>query len=209
MSPRISKGYISRRLREDYQPNFCAFTDGYAQLALTQSGEPLKRAAVLMPLARREGEWYLLFTRRTNLVESHKGQVSFPGGECGLGEYTPEQTALREAEEEIGLHPQDVRVLGRLNDVVTITHYRVTPVVGVIPWPYEFQLARVEVARVFAIPMLWLTQRENWEEYNFMPDGAPRPFPVITYHPYDGEILWGASARMTQNFLMVLGLLDA
>jgi len=209
MSPRISEGYISRRLREDYRPDSFASTDGYAQLALAQSGELLKRAAVLMPLVRREGEWHLLFTRRTDRVESHKGQVSFPGGECDSGEDTPEQTALREAEEEIGLRPQDVRVLGRLNDVVTITHYRVTPVVGVIPWPYEFRLARVEVARVFTIPMLWLTQRENWEEHNFTPDGTPRPFPAITYHLYDGEILWGASARMTHNFLSVLGLLNA
>ncbi|MFH1906045.1 MAG: CoA pyrophosphatase, partial [Chloroflexota bacterium] len=155
------------------------------------------------------------FTRRTNDVEHHKGQVSFPGGGCDAQDATPEQTALREAYEEIGLEPGDVRLLGRLNEMVTITRFRVTPVVGVIPWPYDFRLSAVEVERVFSIPLTWLAQPVNWEEHNITPlvtaqvqvDGEPRSFPVISYHPYDGEILWGASARMTQDFLKVLDLL--
>jgi len=82
---------------------------------------------------RQDGEWHLLFTRRSDSVENHKGQVSFPGGACDGGETTPEETALREAQEEIGIEPRQVRVLGRLNSMLTITSFMVTPVVGVIP----------------------------------------------------------------------------
>jgi 8-oxo-dGTP pyrophosphatase MutT (NUDIX family) len=186
-----------------YQPGAIAATDGYAHVG---ADVHLRCAAVLIPLVWREGEWQLVFTRRTEMVEDHKGQVSFPGGACMAGE-TPGQTALREAEEEIGLHPTDVRLLGRLNDVVTITRYRVTPVAGALPWPYEFHAAPLEVERVFTIPLLWLAERGNWDENPFTPEGAARPFSAITYHPYDGEVLWGASARMTYNFLGILGLL--
>ena len=201
----LTEDYIADRLRLAYQPGVIASTDGYAEL---YKNVVLKCAAVLVPLVWREDEWHLLYTRRTQTVENHKGQVSFPGGVCDGDESTPEATALREAEEEIGLKPGHVRLLGRLNDVLTITRYRVTPVVGVIPWPYEFRLSAVEVECAFTIPLLWLSRRENWDEYTFTPDGAPRPFPVMTYHPYDGETLWGASARMTQIFLRVLGLLN-
>ena len=162
----------------------------------------------MIPLARLNDEWHLVFTRRTEAVEHHKGQVSFPGGGCEIGESTPEQTALREAEEEIGLNPGNVRLLGRLNDVLTITHFRVTPVVGIISWPFDIQIEPVEVERIFTIPLFWLADPENWYEKNVTPSGVTRSFPVIYYHPYDGEILWGATARMTQNFLEVLGLLN-
>ena len=140
-------------------------------------------------------------------MEHHKGQVSFPGGGCEAGELTPETTALREAREEIGVKPEDVRLLGRLNDVNTGTHYRVSPVVGVIPWPYRVKLERAEVERLFTIPLSWLADRLNWSEQPFNVDGFVRPFPVIRYLPYDGEVLWGITARITLNFLGVLGLL--
>jgi len=170
------------------------------------AGVALTCAAVLIPLTWCDEEWHLVFTRRTDAVEHHKGQVSFPGGTCDDGETTPEATALREAEEEIGLHSADVRLLGRLNEMVTITHYRVTPVVGATPWPYPLHPAPGEVARVFTIPLLWLADHRNRDVQPFTPDGASRPFPVITYHEYDGEVLWGASARMTLNLLSVLGM---
>jgi len=200
----LTEAVIAKKLQRAYQPGVVASTDGYAALL---ENETLTCAAVLMPLAWRDGEWHLLFTRRTNDVEHHKGQVSFPGGGCDAQDATPEQTALREAREEIGLEPEDVRLLGRLNEMVTITRYRVTPVVGVIPWPYDFRLSTVEVERVFSIPLTWLAQPANWEAHHFTPEGAPRSFPVISYHLYDGEILWGASARIAQDFLKALELL--
>src|SRR6185312_2537635 len=88
-------------------------SDGFSEVELTEETR-LKCAAVLVPLVWHDEEWHLLYTRRTDTVESHKGQVSFPGGACDEDEKTPEETALREAEEEIGLSPNNVRVLGRL-----------------------------------------------------------------------------------------------
>ena len=184
---------IIARLRETQS---ATSTDGYA---LGDASAP-KCAAVLVPLLRHEGEWHLLYTRRTEQVESHKGQVSFPGGACDDGETTPEQTALREAEEEIGIDPREVRVLGRLNSMLTITSYRVTPVVGVIPWPTVFRPAQAEVARIFTMPVKWLAERSNRWEFNLL----GRDYSVIVYHPFDGEILWGATARMTVDFLEIL-----
>jgi len=176
-------------------------SDGYAEIDVTEPAK-LKCAAVLIPLVHEAEDWHVLYTRRTDHVESHKGQVSFPGGACDSGETAPEQTALRETQEEVGIDPQTVRILGRLPNMVTITSYRVTPVVGVIDWPSVFRISEREVERVFTIPLSWLADAHNrWE----------LPFPgrrgsLIAYHPYDGELLWGATARMTVSFLEVLGL---
>jgi len=203
MAKILTEETITEKLNRAYQPGKVASTDGYLEM---YTNVDLTCAAVLVPLVWMDDEWHLLFTRRTDSVYHHKGQVSFPGGGCDEGESTPEETALREADEEIGLKPEHVRVLGRLNMTLTITHYRVTPVVGVMPWPYPVRPAPNEVGRVFTIPLVWLSHRENWEEQNVTPKGEQRSFPVIIYHSYDGEILWGATARMTHNFLDVLGM---
>src|SRR6266545_4111853 len=193
----LSEDFIIQKLRKAENPNVA----DDAEITLLPNTR-LRCAAVLVPLIFHENEWHLLFTRRTDRVESHKGQVSFPGGACDEGETTPEQTALREADEEIGLNPNDVKVLGRISNMITITYFRVTPVVGVIKWPTVFRVGEHEVARVFTIPLLWLANPMNrWE---FEMPGRNRS--LIAYHPYDGELLWGATARMTVDFLKVLGL---
>jgi len=166
--------------------------------------EPPRPAAVLLPLLRRDNHWCLLFTRRNASLPEHSGQVAFPGGRADPGDGSPEGTALRESEEEIGLHPADVTLLGRLPPFLTITNYLVTPVVGVIPWPYPLRLSEFEVERAFTIPLDWLADPANYEE---QPRALPAPFQpvnVIYYHLFDGEILWGASARFTQQFLKTL-----
>jgi 8-oxo-dGTP pyrophosphatase MutT (NUDIX family) len=203
--PHLTEAAIRENLRLAYCPGLVASTDGYADM---YADLRLVCAAVLIPLIVIKEEWHVVYTRRTEAVEHHKGQVSFPGGGCEVGESTPEQTALREAEEEIGLKPGDVRLLGKLNEVLTITRYRVTPVVGVIPWPFEIRTEPAEVERVFTLPLAWLADTVNWEERSITPAGSERSFPVIYYHQYDGEILWGVTARMTHNFLSVLGLLN-
>ena len=176
-------------------------SDGYAEIDVTDATR-LKCAAVLVPLLWEDSQWSLLFTRRTERVESHKGQVSFPGGGCDEGELTPEETALREAQEEIGLNPAGVRILGRVAHMLTITSFHVTPVVGVIEWPAVFTVGAHEVARIFTIPLYWLADTRNrWE---FPIPGGSRS--LIAFHPYDGELLWGATARMTVDFLKTLGL---
>ncbi len=203
MSVDLSEERIASSLKASYQPGRIDSAEGLLAL---EGSSSLRCAAVLLPLVRWQEQWALLFTRRTEAVEHHKGQVSFPGGGCELGESTPEETALREAGEEIGLSPADVRLLGRLNDVLTITHFRVSPVVGVMPWPYPLFLEQVEVARAFTIPLAWLADQANRDEQPVRIGEVLRPFPVITYHPYDGETLWGITARITLNFLSVLGL---
>ncbi len=192
----LTENYIVEQLRG-------AGTDpsnGYAEMEIT-SDTLLRCAAVLVPLIWREAAWHLLFTRRAERLLSHQGQVSFPGGACEEDEATPEQTALREAEEEIGLRPQDVRLLGRLNPMITISSFRVTPVVGVLSWPCVFRVQSTEVARVFTIPLLWLADPRNRWEFRF--PGQARS--LIVFHPFDGELLWGATARMTVDFLIRLG----
>ncbi len=196
----LTEDYISLRLTEAIEAADPS-TDGYAEIDLNDETR-LKCAAVLIPLVWHEEEWHVLFTRRTDKVESHKGQVSFPGGACDEGEITPEQTALREVEEEIGIHSTDIKVLGRLTTLITITYFRVTPVVGVVKWPTVFRVGEHEVARVFTIPLAWLAHSSNRWEF----DMPGRNRSLIAYHPYDGELLWGATARMTVDFLKVLGL---
>lgn len=196
----FTEEYISLRLTEAIEAADPS-SDGYAEIDLTEAAR-LKCAAVLIPLVWHDDEWHILYTRRTDKVESHKGQVSFPGGACDEGETTPEETALREADEEIGLNPNEVKVLGRLTNMITITYFRVTPVVGVIKWPTVFRVGEHEVARVFTIPLAWLANPVN--RWQFDMPGRNRS--LIAYHPFDGELLWGATARMTVDFLKVLGL---
>jgi 8-oxo-dGTP pyrophosphatase MutT (NUDIX family) len=195
----LTEDYISHCLQDALEKD--PSSDGFSEIDLNEETR-LKCAAVLIPLVWYNEEWHLLFTRRTDTVESHKGQVSFPGGACDEGETTPEETALREAEEEIGILPQDVRVLGRLPNLITITYFRVTPVVGVVRWPAVFRVGAHEVARIFTIPLAWLANPSN--RWQFEMPGRTRS--LIAYHPYDGELLWGATARMTIDFLNVLGL---
>jgi len=178
-----------------------ASSDGYAEIDITDSTE-LKCAAVLIPLVQDRGDWNILYTRRTQRVESHKGQVSFPGGGCDEGETSLEQTALREVQEEIGIEPEAVRVLGRLTSMVTVTSFRVTPVVGVLNWPTVFRLNETEVERIFTVPLAWLANTRNRWELPF--PGGNRS--VVVYHPFDGELVWGATARMTVDFLHAVGL---
>lgn len=166
---------------------------------------PYRRAAVLVPLIPVDDEWHLLFTRRTEEVQYHKGQVSFPGGATEPGDRSIERTALREACEEIGVRPRYVRVLGQLESVTTISQYLVTPVVGRIKWPLATKPAPNEVSRIFTIPLAWLAERSNWEERPYeLPDGNIHQ--VIFFREYDGELLWGISARITLMLLKALGL---
>ena len=199
MSLTFKEEFISQRLQEAIQiagPS----SDGLSEIDLNKDTQ-LKCAAVLVPLVWHDDEWHLLYTRRTDTVESHKGQVSFPGGACDEGETTPEETALREADEEIGLNSRDVKVLGRLANMITISYYRVTPVVGIVKWPTVFRVGEHEVARVFTIPLGWLANSSN--RWQFERPETKRM--LVAYHPFDGELLWGATAYMTVEFLKVLG----
>ena len=199
----LTEKEIAICLQRAYREGGPVFWDGMNGMT---PPEVMTCAAVLIPFVWVEEAWHLVFTRRTDTVEHHKGQVSFPGGGCEVHEGSPEETALREACEEIGLKPEDVRLLGRMNEMATITRYRVTPVIGSMPWPYPLHLAEKEVDRVFTIPLAWLADPKNREERPFTPGGESRPVPVVIYRQYDGETLWGVSGRIVLNLLKILDL---
>ncbi len=163
-------------------------------------------AAVLVPLLVVGSEPSLLFTRRASGLPHHQGQVAFPGGRHEPGaDADLAATALREAHEEIGLAPADVRVLGALDDIETVsTRFVITPFVAAVPWPYDFHPCPREVAAIFTVPLRTLRapdalRRETW-------DFEGRPVPIDTY-PVDGHVIWGATQRITRNLLAVLGSL--
>lgn len=168
---------------------------------------PPKPAAVLLPLLKENGAWHLLFIRRTEKDgDHHSGQVAFPGGAQEPEDAGLLSSALREAQEEVGLDPADVRILGRLNDYITISNFHVTPFVGIIPWPYNISPSPDEVERVFTMPLDWLANSENYRSESHPLPGWDKPISAIYYQKFDGELLWGVSARLTLHFLESLQL---
>ena len=143
-----------------------------------------------------------MFTQRTELVETHKGQVSFPGGRVDPGDTSRVDTALREAQEEIGLRREDVTVLGQLDELLTVTQYHITPIVGMFPWPYQFVLSTDELSEVFGAPLAWLADSANLEVQTREPFLPGRKINVY-YLRYQGYTIWGATARMLLNLIDV------
>ena len=164
------------------------------------------KAAVLVPLLQIKKEWHLLYTRRTEKVNSHKGQVSFPGGSRDDGDLCAEDTALREAKEEIGLEKENVRILGRLNTIKSISRFIIIPVVARIITPYDYRISEDEVSRVFTIPLSWLVQKENYQIKGTRINGNVYE-DIVFYKYYENELLWGLTARITLDFLQQLELI--
>lgn len=171
--------------------------------AQTRAEWEARPAAVLVPLYRDAGEWHILFTQRTELVETHKGQVSFPGGRVDPGDRDRVETALRETEEEIGLRREHVTVLGRLDELLTVTQYRILPIVGTFDWPYRFVLSQAELSAVFGVPLRWLADPQNLE-IQYRDPIVPGPKVPVYYLRFDGYTIWGATARILLNLLDVL-----
>ncbi len=163
----------------------------------TVSAPDLVPASVLLLLLPKDGEYHVLFTRRTDRVKHHKGEISFPGGARDDDDPTPLATALREAQEEVGIAPEDVEVLGPLDQVRTRYGYQVTPFVGDIPYPYRFIPREEEVAEVLEVPVSTLLSTED-KTGSVEVEG--HHYQMVTYR-YGHHVIWGATARMVQQFL--------
>jgi len=159
----------------------------------------LTRAAVLVPIYLKGGQYHILFTKRTETLKVHKGQISFPGGAYQEEDRTLVNTALRESAEEINLVAECVEVLGELDDTTTITsNYVISPFVGAIPWPYQFRLDSREVEEIIELPVLGLLDKDCVREVRKSING--REITSYYYH-YHGRVIWGATAAILKQFL--------
>jgi len=185
----------------DLVPQLARAIDARARRILAPEGKT--RAAVLVPMLPIDDAIHLLYTRRAASLPHHQGQISFPGGTHDpASDADAVATALREAHEEIGLLPADVRVLGALDDIETMTtRFVITPVVGVVPHPYAWAPCPREVDHIFTVPLATLLapgaeRRETWEF-------SGREVP-IDHFPVAGQVIWGATHRITRNLLDII-----
>jgi 8-oxo-dGTP pyrophosphatase MutT (NUDIX family) len=163
---------------------------------------PHRRAAVLIPVFRDRGTPSLLLTKRTETVERHKGQISFPGGGEEPDDPDLQATALRETQEEVGLHPNLVEVWGRLDEVETVVSgFAITPYVGLIPWPASLRPNPNEIAEILTVPFALFLDPANLRVEHIVRDG--RPYELLFYDS-PPHVIWGVTARIVQSMLAVL-----
>jgi 8-oxo-dGTP pyrophosphatase MutT (NUDIX family) len=195
-----------RTMSETFRRRLTRALETHEPRRVSQAGA--RAAAVLIPVVG-DAEPAVIFTLRTETVPSHKGQISFPGGSIDPGDASAAAAALREAEEEIGLRPTAVEVLGELDTFPTyVSGYVVTPIVGWLDSLPELVPNPAEVAQVLVIPLRELTD-EIRSEPGFEHDG--RTFPTEAW-VWEGNVIWGVTARVIRGFLELLasaGLVDA
>ncbi|WLI90108.1 CoA pyrophosphatase [Massilia sp. R2A-15] len=159
-------------------------------------------AAVLIPLVARPEGLTMLLTQRTAHLSNHAGQISFPGGRAEDSDASPLETALREAQEEIGLDPRHVEIIGTLPDYLTGTGYHVVPVVGLLTPPFELAADHNEVAEIFEVPLAHLMNGAHHQRLSIdLPAGGRRSFYAM---PYERYFIWGATAGMLRNLFHFL-----
>jgi 8-oxo-dGTP pyrophosphatase MutT (NUDIX family) len=159
-------------------------------------------AAVLVLLYQHQGREHVIFQKRTDQVRDHKGQISFPGGAVDPGDVDLVATALRETHEEIGVHPDHIEILGQLDDMVTISNFRVTPFVGWLDrYPYEWRFSEEEVAYLLEVPLDHLRNPASLVPDRRLINGRERTFQS---YQWGDDLIWGATARMLSNFLDVV-----
>lgn len=161
----------------------------------------LTPAAVLVPLVERPEGMTILLTQRTDHLHDHAGQISFPGGRLDEGDDGPIACALRETEEEVGIPPERIEVVGLLDDYVTGTGYRVSPVVALLRPGFPVAPDPFEVADVFEVPLAFILDPANHELQSRIWRGRERHFYVM---PYEDRYIWGATAGMLVNLYEVL-----
>lgn len=172
-------------------------------IAIPGAGVAESAAAVLIMLVMVQGNWNIVYTHRTTGVRTHQGEVSFPGGAFEVEDESMVYTALRETYEEIGVKSECIRIIGGLDPIRTISNFMVYPYVGIMECAPEFVINPEEVERLFMIPINWLENPENFFEQDHLVENQFIR-KVIHYRNYDGEHLWGLTARITQQLLELI-----
>jgi len=167
---------------------------------------PFSHAAVLVPLFKKDGSCHLLFTKRSEQVKYHKGEISFPGGMVDEGDQELIGTALREAFEEIGLKETDVQIIGVLDDIVTTTEFIVTPIVGLFRYPYPFKISPVEIAELIEVPLSFLLVGDNLSQKEIFRGDQKE---IIYFYQCGNHTIWGATARILKQFLDLISPLSS
>ena len=170
-------------------------------IAKRESAGKVTKAAVLIPLLIKEKGLSVLLTQRTNHLRDHAGQISFPGGRMDPEDQSPNDTALRESQEEIGLDPKRVEIIGHLPQYLTVSGYSVTPVVGLVQAQAEYVLDEFEVADVFEVPLSFLLDPANHQVRLWQSEQGGRRFYSM---PYENRFIWGATAGMLRNLYHLL-----
>lgn len=164
--------------------------------------EALTPASVLVPIVLRPGAPTVLLTQRTAHLKDHPGQISFPGGRAEAQDASPAHTALREAEEEVGLLPASIEIAGYLPEYRTGTGFRVTPVVAMVTPPFDLRPDPFEVAEVFEVPLAFLLDPANHQQHTLHFRGKLRAYYAMRYDDY---FIWGATAGMIISLYRALG----
>lgn len=158
-------------------------------------------AAVLIPIFLKNGEYHILFTKRTDLVKTHKGEICFPGGHYEPEDITMLATALRETHEEVGIPPWDIQMAGELDSTVNASSgYIITSFVGFIPYPHTLKLEVQEIVEALEVPVSFLLDPNNLKEEMWNRNG--RQF-LVQFYNYHDRIIWGATGRILKIFLPI------
>jgi 8-oxo-dGTP pyrophosphatase MutT (NUDIX family) len=165
-------------------------------------GQYASEAAVLMPIFERDGQPHFLLTRRTEEVQTHKGQISFPGG-MREGNETLERTALRETFEEVGIEESGIQILGRFHDYLSVTDSRVAPFAGYIPGPFDPKPHLAEVAQVLYVPFHIFLDPSRLRIGRRNRKGREEDVYFFSYGPHE---IWGLTACIIHDFLQEVGL---
>lgn len=190
-------GLLARiRTRLALAPDPASLGGDHAVAGLPRPERVLTPAAVLVPIVLRADGPSVLLTQRTEHLLNHPGQISFPGGRSEAEDAGPVDTALREAEEEIGLARRHVEVVGFLDLYQTVTGFLVTPVVAFVEPGFALSLDAFEVAEAFEVPLAFVLDAGNHTRGSRLVDGRERQFYVL---PYQDRYIWGATAAMLVN----------
>lgn len=191
----IDLGRLRQALHAEPSPVGFASDDGVGERKLTP-------ASVLVPIVLRPDAPTVLLTQRTEHLRDHPGQISFPGGRAEPEDASPAHTALREAEEEIGLHAAHIEIAGYLPEYRTITGFSVTPVVAMVTPPFDLRLDTFEVAEAFEVPLAFLLDPANHQKHSLHHSGKLRYYYAM---PYGNYFIWGATAGMIMSLYAAMG----